>query len=269
MGEEQRASSWEAIGTEEAPSWYLDPLVAAQKREEHLRLIRKMASWLPAPRRVLKTDLFEEAFGEDQILGNFPVAAKFLCGIDVSPSIVTKCQMRFEGLRGGLPAADLRRLPFRDGSFDWIISNSSLDHFDSREELELALRELCRVLAPGGVILLAFDNPGNPLYHLLRFASRRGWAPFPLGATLGAADARKALQRSGLQLQGQEYFLFNPRGASTLLFLLVRKLLGKRGDDCVGLLLRLFALLGKAPGKAYSACFHATWAVRSSNDGGL
>lgn len=271
MVEDGRGSAWDNVAADEAPSWYLDPLVAAQKREEHMRLIRKMEEMLPGPERVLKTDLFEEAFGEDQILGSFPLTPRLLCGIDVAPGIVKKCAGRFVSLRGNLPAADLRALPFRDGSFDWIVSNSSLDHFDSREELAQALGELCRVLAPGGVLLLTFDNPGNPLYHLLRFASRRGWAPFPLGSTITAEEARRMLEDQGLRTLAQEYFLFNPRGLSTLLFLILRKAMGRRGDMFVGALLRCFAGVGSLPGKRWSACFHATWAlrpsVRSSSDG--
>ncbi len=248
------------MGARENASWYLDPLVAAQKRDEHLRLIRRMRDWAPRPRRVLKTDLFEEAFGDDQLLGTFPAEAALLCGVDVAPEIVAKCQTRFARLRGGLPAADLRALPFRDASFDWIVSNSSLDHFDSREDLERALGEVARVLGPGGVLLLTLDNPRNPLYHGLRFASRRGWAAFPMGETLSAQEAWAAMERHGLRSLEQRYFLFNPRGVSTLLFLFARKLLAGRGDGIVRACLKNFERLGAPQLEQWTACFHATWA---------
>jgi SAM-dependent methyltransferase len=262
MAEPGGVSPWSAVGARENASWYLDPLVAAQKRDEHLRFIGRMQTWAPRPRRVLKTDLFEEAFGEDQLLGTFPVEASLLCGVDVAPEIVAKCQTRFAPLRGGLPAADLRALPFRDASFDWIVSNSSLDHFDSREDLERALRELTRVLAPGGVLLLTLDNPGNPLYHCLRFAARRGWVAFPLGETLSASEAWEAMERHGLHGLERRYFLFNPRGVSTLFFLFVRKLLARRGDDIVRAFLWTFGKLGTALARRWTACFHATWAQK-------
>jgi SAM-dependent methyltransferase len=258
MPEGEKPSTWDAVAAASNPNWYLDPLVAAQKREEHLRLVRTMAELNPHPRRVLKTDLFEEAFGDDQLLGDFPAAPRLLSGIDVAPLIAAKCQQRFTTLHGNLAAADLRRLPFRDGSFDWIVSNSSLDHFASHQELESALKELCRVLAPGGLLLLTFDNPGNPLYHALRFAARRGWSPFPLGQTLNPTATHRLLTQHGLVSQTQQYFLFNPRGLSTILFLLARKTLGRYADPCIAALLRCFALLEKCPGKKWSACFHAT-----------
>lgn len=262
MGERRGASTWDAVGTGAAPSWYLDPEVAAQKRTVHLELIERMRRMRPEPRRVLKTDLFEEAFGEDQLLGEFPVQARLLCGVDVAASTVARCQRRFPALGGKLAAGDLRALPFREASFDWIVSNSSLDHFETREELEAACGELCRLLRPGGVLLLTLDNPGNPLYHLLRFAARRGWAPFPLGVTMEAAEVKALLERQGLEVREQDYFLYNPRGVSTLLFLLIRKVLGRRGKGVVGALLRGFALLRKLPGWRWSACFHVTWGMR-------
>jgi SAM-dependent methyltransferase len=258
MTEGEQESTWNAVAAASTPNWYLDPLVAKQKREEHLHLLRRMADLHPQPRRVLKTDLFEEAFGDDQLLGDFPAAPRLLSGIDVAPLIAAKSQQRFTFLRGNLAAADLRNLPFRDASFDWIVSNSSLDHFASQQELESALRELCRLLAPGGILLVTFDNPGNPLYHALRFAARQGWAPFPLGQTLSLSDTHRLVKGQGLTVQSDHYFLFNPRGLSTAVFLLARKLLGHHADPCIAALLRCFALLENLPGKRWSACFHAT-----------
>ena len=64
-------------------SWYLDPLVAKQKRDEHLALLR--AWWDGGSARVLKTDLFEEANGADELLSAFPVRATIV-GMDVLPT---------------------------------------------------------------------------------------------------------------------------------------------------------------------------------------
>ena len=47
-------------------SWYLDPLVARQKRDKHLALLQ--AWWNGGSAMVLKTDLFEEANGYDELL---------------------------------------------------------------------------------------------------------------------------------------------------------------------------------------------------------
>jgi len=64
-------------------------------------------------------------------------------GIDVSEAM-----LRGAGGNPGLRrvGADVRRLPFGDAVFDLVLSNSTLDHFSSLHELDLALRELSSVL---------------------------------------------------------------------------------------------------------------------------
>src|SRR5438046_190474 len=63
----------------------------------------------------------------------------------------------WEGLEYGrrmgldrLAQADLRALPYRAGSFDLVMSLDVLVHFERGQE-DAAMRELARVLAPGGL----------------------------------------------------------------------------------------------------------------------
>jgi hypothetical protein len=49
--------------------------------------------------------------------------------------------------------------------------------------------------------------------------------------------------------------LHNPRMISTLLFLAIRRLLGRRGDPFIRLLLWAFALLEHLPTRGVTACF--------------
>lgn len=66
--------------------------------------------------------------------------------VDLSPRMVAVAAAR------GLQAivADLRTLPFEAGSFDCVVANSVLYHFDDPSE---AIAELARVLEPGGHLL--------------------------------------------------------------------------------------------------------------------
>jgi ubiquinone/menaquinone biosynthesis C-methylase UbiE len=73
------------------------------------------------------------------------------------------------GVDAAFAAGDAERLPFADGSFDVVIANDSLEHFGNPEG---ALRELARVLKPGGSIFLFFtpwESPlGSHLYDYIR-----------------------------------------------------------------------------------------------------
>src|SRR5262245_62163542 len=52
------------------------------------------------------------------------------------------------------------RLPFGDASFDFVFSNSVLEHV---QDLPSAFREIHRVLKPGGITLHLFPPPGKPI----------------------------------------------------------------------------------------------------------
>ncbi|MGN6149067.1 MAG: class I SAM-dependent methyltransferase, partial [Rhizomicrobium sp.] len=59
---------------------------------------------------------------------------------------------------------DITRLPFADASFDAIISMIVIHNIPSREGRDQALRELARVLKPGGRMVI-YD-----LLHTARYA---------------------------------------------------------------------------------------------------
>lgn len=247
---------WEELGSRQSPSWYLDPLVARQKREVNLRYIQRRTAGLE-PRRVLKTDLFEDAFGEDRLLPDVFPFAQLRCGADVAYAVARSAGRRYPDLAAGIVVTDIRQSAFRSASFDLVISTSSLDHFDTRSEFLAAIGELARVLRPGGVLILTLDNPSNPLYYLLKWLSRVGAAPFPLGYTPGMRRARQDLRQAGLEPFDEDWLLHNPRGLSTLLFLALRSVLRRRADWAIARLLRVFGLLDRLPTRRFTACFQA------------
>jgi SAM-dependent methyltransferase len=247
---------WEELGSRQSPSWYLDPLVARQKREVNLRYVRLRTAGLE-PKRILKTDLFEEAFGEDHILADLFPSACFRCGAEVAYATARTAARRHPQLAAGLAVADIRQTAFRSASFDLVVSTSSLDHFDTRSEFLAAIGEMARVLRPAGVLILTLDNRSNPLYHPLRWLSRVGATPFPLGFTPGRHRLWRDLRQAGLEPFDEDWLLHNPRGLSTLLFLALRRVLRSRADWAVACLLRAFDLLDRLPSRRLTACFLA------------
>jgi SAM-dependent methyltransferase len=64
-------------------------------------------------------------------------------------------------------AGDMRRLPFTDGSFDWILNFfTSFGYFEAERENFRVLEEIVRVLSPGGRFLIDLMNPGPALAGL-------------------------------------------------------------------------------------------------------
>ncbi len=62
--------------------------------------------------------------------------------------------------------ADMNRLPFRDGSFDAVISSEVIEHIP-REQVRL--EELTRVLRPGGRLILGTPDYGRALWRTLEW----------------------------------------------------------------------------------------------------
>jgi SAM-dependent methyltransferase len=238
-------------------SWYLDPVVARQKAEAFLELIERWRD----PRGAglaLKTDLFEEANGEDALV---PDLARSLdvVGLDLDAGTARRARHRVVGAKLKIFVSDLRGLGVRDAAFDLVVSPSTLDHFGTDDELTAALREIHRVLRPGGTAIVILDNPLNPLYYPLRWLAP--WvAPFTLGHTVGSRRLRRALEQLDFEVIGHDYLIHNPRGILTLVNLMLRSLLGRFAERPIRALVRLFATLDRLPTRAFSACFVAVGA---------
>jgi len=57
----------------------------------------------------------------------------------------------------------VRKLRLAEGSLDVIVSISTLDYLDQVADFEMCLDQLFRALRPGGMFMVAMDNPSNPL----------------------------------------------------------------------------------------------------------
>jgi len=171
--------------------------------------------WLPAApsNRILKTDAFDEAVGD----GLYPLLASrsaATVALDISTSALHSARRRHRRLAGC--AADARVLPFAVDTFDVIVSNSTLDHFPHGTDIVSSLREMHRVLKPGGRLLLTLDNPLNPVIALrnklpFRFLNRMGLVPYYVGATYGPRALRRILCEVGFDLHDMTAVMHCPR----------------------------------------------------------
>lgn len=83
---------------------------------------------------------------------------------------------RIEGVadRVVVKTGDMRAMPFPDGSFDIVVSNVAIHNVYEREGREKTMREIARVLKPGGRVVIADIRYVNQYAEEL---SRSGLAP--------------------------------------------------------------------------------------------
>jgi SAM-dependent methyltransferase len=171
--------------------------------------------WLSERQRenFLKTDLFDEAVS-DGLSPLLNARAKKIFYIDTSFEVHQMARShrpRLQTIR-----TDVRRLPFSNGTFDGIVSNSTLDHFESADEIVTSLQELYRVLRPGGELILTLDNLANPII-LLRNGLPFHWlyrmkiVPYYVGRTLRPRRLQPLLGEIGFKILEVDAILHCPR----------------------------------------------------------
>jgi SAM-dependent methyltransferase len=71
-----------------------------------------------------------------------------------SQSVLDNAKAEAVGERVEVKEGDVRKLPFADGSFDVVLSNFVVHELNARSEREQMMREVARVLKPGGQLAL-------------------------------------------------------------------------------------------------------------------
>ena len=221
---------------------------------------RLLERWLPGSvDSLLKTDLYDESVSG----GLYPLLAgraQRVVGIDVSAQVAALARERHRGIEATL--ADVRALPFEPGSFDGVVSNSTLDHLADESQVARALAEMARVLRVGGHLVITLDNPLNPLLAVrnrLPAATatrlRRGF-PYEAGWTCGPRRLRALLGEAGLEVRAQTAILHAPRALVAL------RDRGSPGADRRALrLLRAAEALERLPTRYLSGHFIAAHAM--------
>jgi len=165
--------------------------------------------------RVLKTDLWDEA-KNTRILAWAAHRGAHAFGIDISEPTVLQARAAFtreSPLRAA--AADVRALPFRDASFDAIYSMGTIEHFD---ETEQAVREMARVLKPGGCAIIGVPNRHDPFLRPLLATALQAVGLYAYGyeKSYSRRALRDMLERAGFRVAAETAILFIPGGLRML-----------------------------------------------------
>lgn len=99
--------------------------------------------------------------GTGLVTRNLPVDS---VGLDINPRNIEKLKRHAPHIRGVI--ANLESIPFPNNSFSTIICTEVVEHFTDPKP---ALKELLRVLKPGGIII--WSIPTNSILWKLRFLS--------------------------------------------------------------------------------------------------
>jgi SAM-dependent methyltransferase len=225
--------------------------------------------WLPSHclARILKTDLFDEVVSS----GLYPILAEHgdcLVGMDLSPGIVEAARQRYPGME--LWVADVRKLPFDDACFDAIVSISTLDHFESQQEIQTALSELSRVLRPGGELLLTLDNLSHPAVWLRsilpqQLLLRLKLVPYRVGTTCGPRRLEAYCRRAGLDVRRGSAILHCPRVLAVGCASLIQRRASERTQRRFLGALRAFEYLERLPTRFLTGHFTAIHARKPEN----
>ena len=151
-----------------------------------------------------------------------PVPSRVV-GVDIADSILATARQAVHaaGVDAELVRGNLERLPLGDGEFDLVVSIQVLEHL---LDPAAGVRELARVLRPGGTLLLSTDNrrslvtkmlngPRWLVAGLFRSRNRRVKIAFP-HADFTRRRLIVLLQEAGLEVECTRTFRFSLVGAS-------------------------------------------------------
>jgi len=208
---------------------------------------------------LLKTDLFDEAVSR----GLYPFLsehARCVYGIDLAAESAVAAKKQYPELEAA--CADVRKLPFSEHCFDLIVSNSTLDHFQSTNDIDAGLRELFRVLGQGGELLISLDNLQNPIVGLrnllpYRLLNRLNLVPYFVGKTYGRRGFAAALEKAGFQVLETKAIMHCPRVLAVAVAGILQRRASKKSQRRFLEFLQRFEFLARLPTKFFTGYFVA------------
>jgi ubiquinone/menaquinone biosynthesis C-methylase UbiE len=182
-----------SLFSEGATRWaarYADPeprTLSAQHLVSRQRLALEMVeAAMPSSSRIL-----DAGCGSGEMATKLMARGYAVWGIDLAEPMIRHARKLCDAARFGV--GDIEHIPFPDNTFDVVVSLGVIEYLESDEQ---ALREIRRVLRPGGKAVIAIANGGSPLrrldgvvlrlfalfrpvYHLVKYRLRGRPAPPP------------------------------------------------------------------------------------------
>lgn len=155
----------------------------------------------------VRGEVVEVGCGSGRFIASVQAARPDLrcAGVDLSQTAIAQARARGSLVRFEVGSADA--LPFADGSQAAVLMIDVLEHLP---DMEVGLREVRRVLAPGGVLHLVFPCEGHPLTLVGRLPFLRGFKAKHAGHlhALSPSTLFSLLERAGLTRTDTRYSYF-------------------------------------------------------------
>jgi ubiquinone/menaquinone biosynthesis C-methylase UbiE len=149
---------------------------------------------LDALEKTKAVSLLDVGCGTGNILAQIQ-GEKALFGIDLSPQMIEAAKQNL-GQKATVVVGDAEKLPWNNSMFDTVCCTFSFHHYPNPLNV---LKEMQRVLKPGGFLVLADPWMLSPARQILHFTFR--YSSQGDCACYGKSDMRSLLQKSGFTLK--------------------------------------------------------------------
>ncbi len=195
--------------------YYLIPKLAEYKNQEYIDLIEKWG--VGTNKTILITDLYEAVFGNTGIYDYLNGISTDILGMDISAKFCFRAMDNFkqQNVEIGIISGDATMAPLASESVEVIISPSTFDHFP---QIDLALKECCRILRPGGKLVLALNSSNNPFFKPgVRLAERVKKHEYQTDHFYSVKQATTLLKQAGFAIGRSTAIMHVPIGLTTLI----------------------------------------------------
>jgi SAM-dependent methyltransferase len=159
-------------------------------------------------RSLFKTDLWDEAKNTEILHWAAQQGARPY-GVDIAFEVVHDARAVLKGHSPGFAVSDIRALPFEDDVFDLAYSMGTIEHFD---DSDVAVREIFRVLKPGGTAIIGVPNKLDPFLRplMVHTMNKLGAYSYGMEKSFTMGGLRRLLEAEGFRVTAVSGILFIP-----------------------------------------------------------
>lgn len=178
-------------------------------RQSEINLITSFFGPLKG-KKLLKLDLWNE-LNNTKILFWIAEQKTIIYGLDISDYLVKNARKQFSktGFTGKFIACDMRKILLPDNTFDFVYSMGTIEHVN---DYDRAIREIYRVLKPGGKAIVGAPNKLDPFLRpiLVWLMEQFNCYPYSPEHSFTHQQLKKLHQKEGFILKDQTGLLFMP-----------------------------------------------------------